>query len=515
MSFFYKLKSRLEHSLGTSQFYLIAGVLLTGALLAFIILGLDQKTPDDQELHDEAQAAHDHQHEDMTPEQAKGPHAGKLFAQDDFSLEVTIFEQNVEPQFRLYPYLNGKPLDPGSVKTEIVLQRLGREAETVHFNPESDYLKGDKVISEPHSFAVTIKARYGSRSYSFQYDQIEARVHMTERQLTNNGIEILTAGPARIKTSLQLIGEIKLNADKTVYIVPRLSGIVESVSVNAGDRVKKGQILAIVSSQSLADQRSELLAAQKRLALSRITHEREKKLWEEKISAEQDYLQARNAMLEDEIAVQSAQQKLQVLGGGAASRNNLTRYEIRSPIDGIVTDKQVATGQVVKEDASIFVVADLGSVWVEMTVYAKDINSVKLNQQVTVRSGALNAEATGTVTYVGALVGATSRTATARVVLQNHHAAWRPGVPVDVQLVADEVEVPLAVSVEGLQSLRDWKVVFARYGEAFEARPISTGRSDGRYIEILDGLLPGERYAAQNSFLIKAELGKAGASHDH
>lgn len=507
--------SRLKSSLGAKQFYLVAAILLCGLVLAFMIVGLGDKGSEAQGMHDEAAAGHDHQHEALATAQAKGPHAGKLFTQDDFGLEVTIFEQNVEPQFRLYPYLNGKPIDPGSVQTEIVLQRLGREAETIQFKPESDYLKGDKVVGEPHSFEVMVKARHGARSYSFKYEQIEARVMMTERQLANNGIEILSVGPARIKTSLKLIGEIKLNADRTVYVVPRLSGIVETVPANAGDRVKKGQVLAIVSSQSLADQRSELLAAQKRLALSRITYEREKKLWEEKISAEQDYLQARNAMLEDEIALQSARQKLQVLGGGATDGKNLTRYEIRSPIDGIVTDKQIAAGQVVKEDASIFVVADLGSVWAEMTVYAKDINSVKLGQQVTVRSGALNAEATGTVTYVGALVGATSRTATARVVLQNNDAAWRPGVPVDVQLVADEVEVPLAVSVEGLQSLRDWKVVFARYGEAFEARPISTGRSDDHYIEVLDGLLPGERYAAQNSFLIKAELGKAGASHDH
>lgn len=511
MPIFTKLKS----SLGKNQFYLIAAILLAGAVLAFMIIWLSDKSTEEQGKHDETQASHDHQHEAVAVPQTKGPHAGKLFTQDDFSLEVTIFEQNVEPQFRIYPYLNGKPIDPGSVQIEIVLQRLGRETETIRFKPESDYLKGDRVIVEPHSFQVTVRARYAAKSYQFKYDQIEARVMMTERQLTNNGIEILSVGPASIKTSLKLIGEIKLNADKTVYVVPRLSGIVETVSANAGDRVKKGQVLAIVSSQSLADQRSELLAAQKRLALSRITYEREKKLWEEKISAEQDYLQARNAMLEDEIALQSAKQKLQVLGGSAASGSNLTRYEIRSPIDGIVTDKQVAAGQVVKEDASIFVVADLGSVWAEMTVYAKDINSVKLGQQVTVRSGALNAEATGTVTYVGALVGATSRTATARVVLQNNDAVWRPGVPVDVQLVADEVEVPLAVSVEGLQSLRDWKVVFARYGEAFEARPISTGRSDDHYIEVLDGLLPGERYAAQNSFLIKAELGKAGASHDH
>src|SRR5690606_31667394 len=121
----------------------------------------------------------------------------------------------------------------------------------------------------------------------------------------------------------------------------------------------------------------------------------------------------------------------------------------------------------------------------------------------------------GIIRYVGALVGTQSRTATARVVLDNEKGVWRPGVPVDIELVAEEVAVPLAVSVEGLQNLGSRPVVFARYGDVFEARPIKLGRSDARYVEVLDGLLPGERYAAGNSFLIKAELGKAGASHDH
>ena len=108
--------------------------------------------------------------------------------------------------------------------------------------------------------------------------------------------------------------------------------IRDRVSANAGDRVRKGQVLAVVSSQSLADQRSEWLATQKRLTLTRTTYEREKKLWEEKISSEQDYLQARGAMQEAEIAVQGAQQKLASLGG-QGSGGDLTRYELRSPID--------------------------------------------------------------------------------------------------------------------------------------------------------------------------------------
>ena len=507
--------NKLKASLGSSQFYIIVATLVIGALLAVLILTRNDSQPQNEELHDEASATHDHQHSEMAVEQPKGPHAGKLFTQDGFAIEVTIFEQNVEPQFRLYPYFEGKAIAADAVEVGITLERLGRESEVVHFKPEGGYLKGDKVIGEPHSFKVTIKAQYAGKKYQFGYEQIEARVQMNERQVTNNAIEVLTAGPASIKTALKLIGEIKLNADKTVYVVPRLGGVVESVTANAGDRVKKGQLLAVIASQSLADQRSELLAAQKRLALSRITNEREKRLWEERISAEQDYLQARNNMLEDEIAVQAARQKLQALGGLSTQSSNLTRYEIRSPIDGIIAEKQIAAGQVIKEDTSIFLIADLGSVWAEMTIYAKDLNAVRLGQQVTVRSSALNAEETGTITYVGSVVGTQSRTATARVVLPNQQGAWRPGVPVNIDLVAEEVEVPLAVSVEGLHSLRDWTVVFARYGDLFEARPLVLGRSDDKYVEVLDGLLGGEQYAAHNSFLIKAELGKAGATHDH
>jgi len=337
---------------------------------------------------------------------------------------------------------------------------------------------------------------------------------MTDRQLTLNGVEILTAGPARIKTTLNLIGEIKLNADKSVRVVPRLNGIVESVSANAGDKVRKGQLLAIVSSQSIADQRSDLMAAQKRLDLAKVTYEREKKLWEEKISAEQDYQQARQALQEAEINQQRAKQKLQSIGANLGSGSNLTRYEIKAPIDGVITDKQISAGQVLNGDESIFVVADLSTLWAEMTIYAKDVGAVKIGQKVTVKASAFEAQTTGTVAYVGALVGEQSRTAIARVVLKNADKVWLPGIPVNIELQADEVEVPLAVSVEGLQSMDDGKVVFGRYADLFEVRPLTLGRGDDKYVEVLSGLSAGEKYAAQNSYLVKAELGKASATHD-
>lgn len=507
------------------QIAAIVAVIFIGIILGALILSTEKtKAIDEEHEHaDEAVAAeavvqnapHDeHEHSAQPQEVMKGPHGGKLFTQDGYGVEVTIFEQNVPPEFRVYTYQNTKALDPGASVVSIELERLGSKPQLFNFTKENNYLKGDAVVGEPHSFKVNITAKHNNKSYQFAYDQVEARVKISDKQLTLNSIEILTAGPASIKAVLNLQGEIKLNADKSVHVVSRVGGIVESVSVNAGDKVRKGQVLASISSQAVADMRSDLLAAQKRVDLARSTYVREKQLWEEKISAQQDYLQAQHDLQEAEINTQRLQQKLNAVGASGSAKG-LTRYEIRSPIDGVVTNKQISQGQVVSEIDSLYEISDLSTVWAEITIYAKDINTVKVGQKVTIKATAFEAETTGAISYVGALVGEQSRTAMARVVLDNSNRTWLPGLPVNVELVSDEIKVPLAVSVEGIQTLRDWSVVFGRYGEYFEARPLTLGRRDDKYVEVLDGIQAGERYAAGNSFLIKADIGKAGASHDH
>jgi cobalt-zinc-cadmium efflux system membrane fusion protein len=131
---------------------------------------------------------------------------------------------------------------------------------------------------------------------------------------------------------------------------------------------------------------------------------------------------------------------------------------------------------------------------------------VKVGQQgQLLRRVAFASQSTGTVSYVGALVGEQTRTAKARVVLPNPEGVWRPGLPVNIEITAGEVEVPVAVSAEAIQTVRDWTVAFGRYGADFEARPVELGRSDGQLIEIVEGLNAGERYAAKNSFMLKAD----------
>lgn len=514
----------------------IAAVLVIGLVLGVAILRTEKSKPagdehghsesavHTDEEHGEKKTDDDHGHDDKEAhreaakpaEPEKGSHGGKLFTKDSFGLELTIFEAGVEPEFRLFIYREGKPVDPSLADVSVTLARLGRQPEVFRFAAEKDYLKSAAVVEEPHSFTGTIKAQVGNQAYEFTFEQVEGRVQVSDEQLKRNGVEIATAGPARIRSSVQLLGEVKLNQDRSVFITPRLAGIVEAVRANAGDSVRQGQVLAVISSQALADQRSEFLASQKRLALAKTTYEREKKLWEEKITAEQDYLAAKQTYQEIEIATQSARQKLSSLGAGAGdSTQGLTRYEIRSPIDGVVTDKKISVGEVLKDDAAIFQVSDLSSVWVELTVPAKDVNQLKVGDSASVKASAFAAQATAKLTYVGALVGEQSRNATARLVLSNPKGMWRPGLPVTVDLTSDEVTVPIAVAADAVQSLRDQPAVFGRYGQQFEVRPLELGRSDGRFVEVLKGLQAGEHYASKNSFLIKADIGKAGASHDH
>ena len=474
---------------------------------------VDEAT-DKKSEHGEAGHDHEKDHDQpvMVSESTKGSHGGKLFIDGDYAVEVTIFEQNQPPEFRLYAYSENKPLAPTSTTVTLTVLRLGREAQIFKLSPEKDYLTSKIIVEEPHSFKVAIEATHADKTHQFAYDQVEARVSLNAKQLKDNAIEVLTAAPANIQTNLRLLGEIKLNADKTVQVLPRMSGIAESVTANVGDKVKKGQTLAVISSLDVAENRGDLSAAQQRLNLAKTTLTREESLWREKISAEQDYLAAKNDFQLAQIELARQQQKLASMGvsGGSGSR-----YTLKAPIDGVITRKNVATGQVLELTQMMFEVADLSTIWAEMNIPIKDLGLVKTGQKVTVRASSFEQNTEGKITYIAPLVDLQSRTATARVVMPNLKQNWLVGLPVNIDLVADEVTVPLAVSLEAIQSLQYGDVVFGRYGDAFEARPVALGRRDSKNVEVLSGLNAGEQYAAGNSFVVKAELGKAGASHDH
>lgn len=339
-------------------------------------------------------------------------------------------------------------------------------------------------------------------------------VKLTEAQVQAAGIRTAEAGPGILRPGSEFPGEIRFNEDRTAHVVPRLAGVVERVSADLGQEVRKGQVLAVIASTALSDMRSELLAARKRLDLANETFARERKLWEERISAEQDYLQARAAREEAAIAVQNAAQKLQAVGA-AGSAPALNQYELRAPFDGTVVEKHMAMGEAVGDTATVFTITDLSTVWAEFIVAPRDLAAVRVGERVTISSSVLNETAEGRVSYVGPLLGAQTRTATARVTLRNPGMAWRPGLFITVRVLRDEEPVALAVPADAIQTVGERSVVFTVVPGGFKAQPVRTGRRDDAQVEVLEGLEPGTRYAAANTFMLKAELGKASAEHAH
>ncbi|MES2088492.1 MAG: efflux RND transporter periplasmic adaptor subunit [Pseudomonadota bacterium] len=292
-----------------------------------------------------------------------------------------------------------------------------------------------------------------------------------------------------------------------------VEGEEEPVQLNAQQIAAGGIKVEAVGPASIRTT-MQLQAAQKRLTLAQTTHAREKKLFEDKISAQMDYQQAVQALREAEIAVNNASQKLKALGA-APTANDLNRYELRAPFDGIVVEKHIALGESVKEDANVFTLSDLSTVWANINVPAKDLKFVRVGEKVTVSSTSFDDVATGMVTYVGALIGEQTRAASARIVLTNPGLAWRPGLFVNVAVTSGETAAAVTVAAGAVQAMEGRQVVFVEVPGGFEAKTVEVGRSDGVRTEIVKGLSAGARYASTNSFVIKAEIGKASAEHSH
>ena len=246
-------------------------ILAVGVVLAVVILKMEPPTtpgPDRVDPHSTTQRP--------VPGEVKGPHGGRLFARDGLNLEVTIYERNVPPQFRVYATdAQGQPVPLDQITLNIDLQRLER-VDHIRFRPSGAYLLGDQTVNEPHSFEVTVKAEWQGKSHQWQYSQIEARAEISEEAAKNAGIETTQARSAEIHQVEQLNGEIGLHEKRVAHVVPRLDAMVTAVRKDLGDKVKKGDILAILDSRELADAKSAYLTAKKQAEPLRFGLDRQK-----------------------------------------------------------------------------------------------------------------------------------------------------------------------------------------------------------------------------------------------
>lgn len=196
------------------------------------------------------------------------------------------------------------------------------------------------------------------------------------------------------------------------------------------------------------------------------------------------------------------------------ANESLKSYIVRAPTNGVILTRNTNLGNVTG-DEPLFTVADLSEVWAEFHVFPSDLEKVTEQLQVRVRTLENTREVEVPVTLILPTADPLSQTIIAIVSIPNGEGKWRPGMTVEGTVHVSQKRVPLAVREEAVQRIDDSKVVFVKEGDVYEIRAVELGKSDGTYVEILKGLKAGEQYVSQGSFIVKADIGKAAAKHEH
>lgn len=196
------------------------------------------------------------------------------------------------------------------------------------------------------------------------------------------------------------------------------------------------------------------------------------------------------------------------------SNQSLTVYELKAPIGGTVIDRDGTLGEFAAEARPIFTIADLSTMWIDLAVYRRDFGRVRLGDAVAidVEDGGPTIEAK--IDYLSPIGASDTQSSIARAVVPND-GRLRPGLFVVGRVVLSARPVDVAISASAIQTVEGKTVVFVREQDSFAAREVELGGRDADWVEVLFGLTPGDVYAAKNSFVVKAEIGKAGAAHEH
>ena len=373
----------------------------------------------------------------------RGPHNGRMLRKGNFALEITVFEDGVPPEYRLYAYRDDKPLAPSDVKPSITISRLDGEVTTFDFRPEQDYLRGDATLVEPHSFDVVASVTEGGRKHQWKFPSYEGRTTITAEAAKAAGIETETVGAAAVSETLEIIGRVELDPSGNANVGAKFAGPVMAVYKNIGDRVAKGTLLARVESSY-----------------------------------------------------------------------SLQTYSVYAPISGVISQRLTNVGDVAG-NGPMFVISDPSRTVVTFPIFPRDVEKVRAGMSVLIKPLEGERSQGSTIRDFLPLAEVQTQTVTARAPLPNPGGNWRPGMAVRGIITVESRNVPLAVRSEAIQQFRDFRVVFAKIGDTYEVRMLELGKEGPEWTEVLSGIKPGTVYATKNSYIIKADIEKSGASHDH
>ena len=345
-------------------------------------------------------------------------------------------------------------------------------------------------------------------------------VFISQKDLEANEIETANAGPGSLQKIVRAPANIILHNDRIAHVLPKVVGNARKAYKNLGEQVQAGELLATLESREMAEAKADFLAASKKYLLTEMTYQREKNLREKNITSEQDFQNARHAVEEARIQLELTRQKLQALGLTEneivslpeAPPSLLRVYELRAPISGKVISRHFNPGELMNLDHEAFVIADLGKVWADITIFPQDLSYIKEGQEISIdcKDGKTTK---AKLFYVSPVLSEDTRTAKAIAEIDNENGKFAPGSFACASMITEETPVAIMIPKAALQEIDGQETVFIKEGENFTPRVVKLGRSDEDHVEVLSGLQPGETYASKNTFLLKAELKKSEAEH--
>ena len=348
-------------------------------------------------------------------------------------------------------------------------------------------------------------------------------VDLTPGQMDTFDVRTATVSGGPIAVMIERPAEVVYDENALAHVVPRVAGIARTINAAEGDQVAEGQVLAVLESRGFAGAKAAYLASLERLALAKENFARAEALIDKQIVSKKTHLAAKTDYAEARINLRSARQKLLALGIDEARLKaisdaadaDLTEYVMRAPLSGTVVARHMTRGESVPIDREAFVVADVSTVWVDISIYAHDLERVEAGQTVIiVTEGEFETE--GTIVFVTPNVSEETRTANARVVLANTPMRLRPGMFVTARITVVEEPAEVRVPATALQTHEGRDVVFLKDEEGqLKPRPVTLGRRSSDYVEVLAGLRTGDTVVTDGAFVVKSQLAKSGFDDGH
>ena len=353
----------------------------------------------------------------------------------------------------------------------------------------------------------------------------DAAVKLSDRQVEAGKFSVAEVSAGALRKRIVVPGSIVPSGDHIARVAVRLLGTVAELRKRLGDTVQAGEVVAVIESREVADAKSEYLATRLVFDLQQTLFDRSKMLFERKFLSENDFLRARTTFEDARVKHEIARQKLfalslteeQIEALPKQPVETLRRQELRAPISGLVAERRVELGSLVGREgleSELFVIVDLSTVWVEMSVSPSDLATIREGQEIAISAGSGSEPSPATIMFISPLLEKDTRRARVVASVDNAAGKWRPGSFVTAEISADEAPAAIVVPKTALQSLKGESTVFVRTAEGFEARKVALGRQDTQQAEVTMGLTVGERIATTNTFILKAELGKSEISHN-